>query len=219
TDIPEEETLITDAQLLLEDSLTWREGKVIGNVRTFHSPRSDESPHSGEHWTCVVSEHKKQDISFKNLWEKVGRNKALNQKRFIPEIAKVTRIKYISDSQSIWSMLYTCPPPLSPRVFTVLQVVRLIDYPANGRTGLIMTIPVDLSSNSNRTLAELEEKGVKGRYVSVEHIKELNGSVIEWRRIASGDPGGLIPRFYVERTMAEKMIEVSNIMYPFPTYD
>lgn len=45
--------------------------------------------------------------------------------RFVPEVNKVTKIKEISSTAAIWSMFYKFGAPLSPRVYTVLQVTHL----------------------------------------------------------------------------------------------
>lgn len=44
---------------------------------------------------------------------------------YVDIVKKATLVKQISPSQAIWSMYYKFPPPLSPRVFTVLQVTQL----------------------------------------------------------------------------------------------
>src|SRR5712691_5457404 len=62
---------------------------------------------------------------------------------------------------------------------------------------LFMSIPIDLSSDPE--LAKLEEKGVKGRYVSAESIKQLPNGNTEWRMATSSTPGGRIPSFIVEK--------------------
>ena len=66
---------------------------------------------------------------------------------------------------------------------------------------------MDISSDPE--LAKLEEKGVKGRYVSVESIKELSGGDTEWRMATSSSPGGRIPAFVVESLMASSISAVS----------
>ncbi len=66
---------------------------------------------------------------------------------------------------------------------------------------------MDLSSDPE--LAKLEEKGVKGHYVSVESVKELPSGNTEWRMATSSSPGGRIPTFVVESTMASSISEVS----------
>jgi hypothetical protein len=75
---------------------------------------------------------------------------------------------------------------------------------------IIVTIPIDLSSKSTQNLAEVEEKGVRGLYVCVEHMQEMAGDVIEWRRVACLDPGGCIPKFMVQKSTLNKLIEVSS---------
>ena len=74
-------------------------------------------------------------------------------------------------------------------------------------TSIFVSIPVDLSSDPE--LAKLEEKGVKGRYVSVESINELSSGNTEWRMATSSSPGGHIPAFIVTNTMARSISAVS----------
>lgn len=76
------------------------------------------------------------------------------------------------------------------------------------RVGYIVSIPIDLSGQGDEELAVLEEKGVKGRYVSVERVMELENGDTEWRMATSSTPGGSIPNFIVESTMAKKISSV-----------
>jgi hypothetical protein len=46
---------------------------------------------------------------------------------------------------------------------------------------VVVSIPVDLSGLGDEELANLEEKGAKGRYVSVERLVELEDGKIEWQ--------------------------------------
>jgi hypothetical protein len=73
---------------------------------------------------------------------------------------------------------------------------------------IIVSLSIDLSSKGDEELAKLQEKGVKGRYVSVERIKELDNGNTEWRMATSSTPGGSIPNFIVESTMAKKIASV-----------
>jgi hypothetical protein len=143
-------------------------------------------------------------------------------------VKKATLVKKISATQEIWTMYYEFSSfGVSPRVFTVLQVTHYDS--SNPRTGCVhlhryhalrifliqlfnsifVSIPVDLSSDPE--LAKLEEKGVKGRYVSVESIKELSSGNTEWRMATSSSPGGRIPTFVVENTMASSISAVSTL--------
>jgi hypothetical protein len=58
---------------------------------------------------------------------------------------------------------------------------------------------------------KLEAKEVvKGRYASVECIKELPNGNTEWRMATSSSPGGHIPAFIVDSTMPGFISAVST---------
>ncbi|KAI0072787.1 hypothetical protein K474DRAFT_1650455 [Panus rudis PR-1116 ss-1] len=202
SELPSEETVLAAGRAVLDSSSSWKEGKTFHRhgttVRTFAQPKG---PQDGAGWHCRVSEHTAEDATFDEFWAKLGVDKAENEKEFVHEIKKVKLVKQISPTQSVWTLYYTFPPPVAPRVFTVLQTVHLDN--ASPRTGIIVSIPIDLSSDPE--LAELEEKGVKGRYTSVERIKELENGKVEWRMATSSTPGGNIPQFITERTMPGKI--------------
>ena len=44
---------------------------------------------------------------------------------YVEVVKKATLVKQISPSQAIWSLFYKFPPPVSPRIFTVLQTIEL----------------------------------------------------------------------------------------------
>lgn len=69
-----------------------------------------------------------------------------------------------------------------------------------------MSIPVDLSGESE--LAKLEDKGVKGRYVSIERLQEIEGGKVQWVMATSSTPGGSIPTFVAENSMAGQISAV-----------
>jgi hypothetical protein len=73
---------------------------------------------------------------------------------------------------------------------------------------IIVSIPVDLSGPDDAALAALEEKGVKGRYVSVERLTELPDGAVRWEMATSSTPGGNIPSFVSEMSMPGKISEV-----------
>ncbi|THU85648.1 hypothetical protein K435DRAFT_732142 [Dendrothele bispora CBS 962.96] len=201
-EIPSEDTIIATGKQLLDSTTTWKEGKTYHKaVKTLSRSKG---PGDGAPWHCRVSEHKPDEATFDQLWDKLGKDKPINEKQFIPDIDKVTKVKEISPTAQIWTLHYKFPPPVSPRVFTVLQVARLEEAP---KTGIIVSIPIDLSSPEDADLAKLEESGVKGRYVSVERIVELENGSTEWRMATSSTPGGSIPNFLVESTMAGKIAE------------
>lgn len=73
----------------------------------------------------------------------------------------------------------------------------------------MVTLPIDLSSRDTADLAELEEKGVRGRYVAIELLRETDDGMIEWRRIARVDPGGMLPKFWTAKQFPSRMAEVT----------
>ncbi|KAJ7775032.1 hypothetical protein B0H16DRAFT_1660068 [Mycena metata] len=198
--LPSDEEAMAAADTLFESSKTWKEGKTIKGVKTYSRAKG---PDDGAPWHCRVSVHKPEEATFEQLWEKLGKDKALNEKEFIPDINKVAKVKQISDTQTIWTLYYTFTPPVSPRVFTVLQITRLDE--SSPRSGTIVSIPVDLTDDQD--LVKFEEKGVRGRYVSIERLLELEDGSIEWRMATSSTPGGSIPTYFVERSMAGKIAE------------
>ncbi|KAG6376205.1 hypothetical protein JVT61DRAFT_2180 [Boletus reticuloceps] len=203
-EVPSEDTIIALGKELIDSTATWKKGKTLakGKVLTLSRPKG---PGDGAPWHCRASEHTKEDATFDEFWGKLGVDKAENEKesvsssafidgltritRFIEPIKKVARVKSISDTQSIWTLYYTFPPPVSPRVFTVLQTVHLVE--SSPKSGIIVSVPIDLSADEE--LAKIEEKGVKGRYVSVERLLELEDGKVEWRMATSSSPGGSIP--------------------------
>ncbi|KAL6305309.1 hypothetical protein BKA93DRAFT_222665 [Sparassis latifolia] len=196
SDISSEETIIVLGQALLDSTTSWKLGKTYqkGTVRTCSRHKG---PGDGASWHCRTSEHTAEDATFDEFWSKLGVNKAENEMQFIPDIKKVALVKQISSTQAIWTLYYTFAPPVSPRVFTVLQTTHLIE--TSPKTGIVVSIPVDLSDDKD--LSKIEEKGVKGRYVSVERLKELGNGKVEWKMATSSTPGGNIPSFVAESTM------------------
>ncbi|KAF7294745.1 DUF3074 domain-containing protein [Mycena indigotica] len=200
--IPGDDEIMLEAESLLDSITSWKAGKTYHHtVKTYSHPKG---PDDGAPWHARVSVHKPEEATMLQMWDKLGKDKAVNEKEFIPDIAKVAKVKEVSATQTIWTLYYTFSPPIiSPRVFTVVQITRLSE--SSPRSGLIVSIPVDLSGDEE--LAKLEEKGVRGRYVSVERLLELPDGTTEWRMATSSTPGGSIPSYFVEKSMDSKIAE------------
>ncbi|KIJ69332.1 hypothetical protein HYDPIDRAFT_80133, partial [Hydnomerulius pinastri MD-312] len=212
-EIPSEEAIIAAGREVLASSVSWKKGKTFtkGNVLTLSAPKG---PADGAPWHCRVSEHTKEDATFDEFWSKLGVNKAENEKEYVGAIKKVARVKRISETQSIWTLYYTFPPPVSPRVFTVLQTTHLDE--SSPRTGIIVSIPIDLSGDAE--LAKIEEKGTKGRYSAVERLLEMEDGKVEWRMATSSTPGGSIPSFVSEGSMPGQIsADVPHFLHWFHT--
>ena len=59
------------------------------------------------------------------------------------------------------------------------------------------------------------EKGVEGRYVSIEQLKELENGSTQWLMVTAGSAGGMIPGFLVEASMDSKIAEVGQFLIWF----
>lgn len=201
SEIPSEEVIIAAGRELIESTDAWKVGKTyFTTVKTLS--------HSGGltpvgNWHCRLSEHPPDQITFKQLWDKMAHDKAPNEKEFIPALNKVTKVKELSPAAQIWALHYKFPFPVSNRVFTVLQVAHEenTDPPA----GLIVSVPIDLSEH--KELQKYEEKGVRAYYVSVERVKQLENGNVEWRMAVSSDTGGFIPKFIAEASMDKSIAE------------
>lgn len=80
-DLPSEESVITTALRLIESTSSWKQGKTYyQNVKTYHRAKL---PEDGAPWHCRVSEHTAAEASFDQFWDKLGKDKAVNEKEFV----------------------------------------------------------------------------------------------------------------------------------------
>ena len=86
-----------------------------------------------------------------------------------------------------------------------------MDLITNTSNSFLVSIPLDVSEDGE--LVAKEEKAVKGRYCSVERLMELEDGKVEWRMATSSTPGGHIPNFIVESSMAGQIAAVSVTLF------
>ncbi|KAG8959202.1 hypothetical protein FRC03_008288 [Tulasnella sp. 419] len=203
-----EAQLAAGREIMGSDLSSWIEGKTFhdGKIRTFFKKATS----GGHGWHMRVSQHGPDDGTFTEFWNVLGINHAENEQQYMPELNRVTQLKVIEPGVTeIWSFHYTFSPPFSPRTFTALITCHL--EAVAPRQGWIITVPVSLTSAQE--LKALEEKGTRGRYVSVERILELEDGTVEWRMATQSTPGGYIPSFVSERAMPKKICEdVINVI-------
>lgn len=149
-EVPSEEVIFAASETLIEGTPSWKAGKTYQKVVKTYSKA--KATGDGAPWHCRISVHKPDEATFDQMWAKLGKDKAKNEMewvlfrhqlayhstetvalRFIPDIHKVTKVKEISATQNIWTLYYKFPPPVSPRVFTELQITRLSE--SSPRTG------------------------------------------------------------------------------------
>ncbi|KIJ35814.1 hypothetical protein M422DRAFT_98079, partial [Sphaerobolus stellatus SS14] len=150
--IPSTEALVEAGKKVLSDVENWKQGKTFHGVmkgEPYNVTISSKARASGDEagWHVRRSEH--TDGTFDEFWEKLGHNKATNEKEFVPEIKKATLLKQISPTQSIWTLHYHLIPPVSDRIFTVLQATHL-EGGEHGtpREGWVISAPVDVSGDA-----------------------------------------------------------------------
>ncbi|GJJ12590.1 hypothetical protein Clacol_006833 [Clathrus columnatus] len=207
--LPTEQALIDAGKALFNNLDSWKSVKVYkrksGNqsysVNTFVRPKL---PTDEVSWFMRHSVHQPEHGSFDDFWNFLGKNKAVNEQEFIPEIKSVNLLKTVSPMQSIWTLYYTFSPPVTPRTFTVLQTVHITGGEhGSPREGWIISVPVDVSEDTE--MKAKEAKGTRGRYASVELVKEGQDGTLEWRMATASTPGGLIPKVFVEKSMPSQI--------------
>ncbi|KAI0320122.1 hypothetical protein OF83DRAFT_1053756, partial [Amylostereum chailletii] len=214
TELPSDEDVVAAARKIMKATETWKRGKSYhhNTVRTFSKSKGLGD---GAGWHARVSVHPPEDATFDEFWSKLGQNHAVNEKEYIKDVKKSTLLKQVSPTQAIWSMYYEFSTlGVSSRTFTVLQISHLDQ--TTPRTGLFISIPVDVSEDPG--LSKTEEKAIKGHYTSVEQIRELDSGKVEWRMATSSSPGGRIPAFLVESSMAGQIAaDVPHFLHWFHT--
>jgi hypothetical protein len=80
--------LMQEGESILDASMSWKSEKQFGDVETFSytAPR-DSGQGDSPTWYCRVSEHRKDDITFDELWKNLGRNKIVNEQKYAPSIS------------------------------------------------------------------------------------------------------------------------------------
>jgi len=123
-ELPSDEQVVAASREVLEATKGLKKGKAYEKktVQTYSSPKG---PGDGAPWHCRVSEHVPTQITFDEMWSKLGSNHSECEKEYIEAVKKATLVKKISATQEIWTMYYEFSSfGVSPRVFTVLQVTH-----------------------------------------------------------------------------------------------
>ncbi|KAF8680931.1 hypothetical protein RHS04_03691 [Rhizoctonia solani] len=214
--LPDVQAVLAEAKALIEDTQKWPEGKTHHGVRTHR--KAIMAIHSR-----FTSTHGPEDGTFDDFWNCLGINHSLNEKQYVPEVKSATPLgsydgfegssnnmipinpyHLLSANHPAWTMGYSFTPPVSDRVFTVLIACILEEQP--GKQGFVISLPLDVSADQD--LKEKEPRGVRGHYVSVERVKEIDGITPLVPSMATrSSPGGLIPTFLSEPAMPSKISE------------
>ncbi|GMK57512.1 hypothetical protein CspeluHIS016_0403460 [Cutaneotrichosporon spelunceum] len=106
----------------------------------------------------------------------------------------------------VWRLTYVTPAPTSPRTFVVLLLSRELTVARGTRCFMNISLPFTHPDCPEKVGAE--KSRVRGRYVSVELVREgAEGARVEWRMATSSDAGGNIPRFVTNAALPKNIAE------------
>ncbi|KDQ18151.1 hypothetical protein BOTBODRAFT_551693 [Botryobasidium botryosum FD-172 SS1] len=198
SNVPSSSDLLAAAREHINSSTTWTQKKSVGNIKIF-TTKSTTNP-GGPAWHCRVSEHGPDEATFDEFWQGLGVNHSLHEKEYIPEIQSAVLVTAFEPGVSeAWTMHYKLGLMVSRRTFTELVVTHLeetADTPGTPKVGWLVSIPFDASETAEHQA--LETKGVRGKYVSIEKLTQLEDNKVEWRMATCSTPGGWIPQFLSE---------------------
>ncbi|KLT43118.1 hypothetical protein CC85DRAFT_259215 [Cutaneotrichosporon oleaginosum] len=106
----------------------------------------------------------------------------------------------------VWRLTYVTPAPTSPRTFVVLLLSRELAVAPHGQRRF-MNISLPFAHPECPEKRGPEKARVRGKYVSVERVRELDEGRTEWRMATSSDAGGSIPRFVTNSALPKSIAE------------
>ncbi|BGP23440.1 START-like domain containing protein [Rhodotorula toruloides] len=198
----------------------WAPGKTFqtGGPAPVHtySTRSAAQPPPGSGETLGFRWHARRSVhrgetapSYEAFERGLLRDHSVNEAKYIEACTEARRIEVIKEGElEVWQTLYHQAFPASNRDFTFLLLTISLpprpippDTARQLRSFIVISIPVEHPA----------EKGyVRGRYVSVEHVQELDeaeGGGIEWVMAVSSSAGGMVPKLISEKVMPSKISE------------
>ncbi|WWC73743.1 uncharacterized protein I206_107715 [Kwoniella pini CBS 10737] len=133
-----------------------------------------------------------------------------NEREYIESMRESECIQiYRKHIAEVWRLTFKTPPPTNPRTFLVLLLSRELtndNTPKGERSFMNISIPFE-HPNCPPKLNN-EKNRVRGKYVSVERVREVNkGLDVEWRMATSSDAGGNIPRFVTNGSLPNSIAE------------
>jgi hypothetical protein len=82
-ELPSDEQVIAASREVLEATKGWKKGKAY-EKKTVQTYSSLKGPGDGAHWHCRISEHAPTQITFDELWSKLGSsNHSEHEKEYV----------------------------------------------------------------------------------------------------------------------------------------
>ncbi|WVW86973.1 hypothetical protein I302_109029 [Kwoniella bestiolae CBS 10118] len=131
-----------------------------------------------------------------------------NEREYIESMRESECLQvYRKHCAEVWRLTFKTPPPTNPRTFVVLLLSReLTGEPKGERAFMNISIPFEHPDCPPKV--NNEKSRVRGKYVSVERVREIEGGrEVEWRMATSSDAGGNIPRFVTNGSLPNSIAE------------
>ncbi|KAI5450163.1 hypothetical protein NCC49_003312 [Naganishia albida] len=166
-------------------------------------------PH--EYWVGRTSTHLLDNPNGASIYERfrVGLlvDHSEQERQYIESCIESERLQVFREREAeVWRMTYKTPPPTSPRTFVFLLLSRELRTTPGSRAFMNISIPFDHPSVPIN--AGAEQSRVRGRYVSIEYVRESEGGKkVEWLMATASDAGGSIPQFLTNMTLPGKVTE------------
>ncbi|GJN87335.1 hypothetical protein Rhopal_000284-T1 [Rhodotorula paludigena] len=193
----------------------WHRGKVYSHkdvdvaTETFSTASPQHPPPGagdceGFRWHARRSTHRSDKVSYDHFRQGLLVDHTPNEREYVESCTQVEQLEILREGE--FEDVNPFPAAKRDFVFSILTV----DNPTRPssadpsrplRSFIVISIPM------THPKAPEKEDYVRGRYVSVEEVREEEGGRIVWTMAVSSDAGGRIPRFISERVMPQKISE------------
>ncbi|BGP46643.1 hypothetical protein JCM10450v2_002491 [Rhodotorula kratochvilovae] len=194
----------------------WSKGKTLNQKQgvptdTYSSvqPPPGTGDCEGFRWHARQSRHDPRKISYEQFEAGLLRNHSSNEREYIDSCFVVRQLAVAEEGElEVWQTKYNSPFPASRRAFVFrILTVSLPSRPSPTDPSRTLRSFIVVSIPTTHPDAPEEKEFVRGRYVSVEEVREDDDGTLVWTMAVSSDPGGSIPRFLSERVMPAKISE------------
>ncbi|KAJ9109940.1 hypothetical protein QFC20_003140 [Naganishia adeliensis] len=212
------------AQALIDSLPSWRKKSTHHGhtVQSYVLPKgSAESSEArirssmkldpNEYWVGRTSTHQLDNAKDATVYERFRAGLLVDhseqERQYIESCIESERLQVFREQEAeVWRMTYKTPPPTSPRTFVFLLLCRELQVTPGTRSFMNISIPFD--HPSVQVNQGTEQSRVRGRYVSVEYVKEVEGgSKVEWLMATSSCAAGSIPQFLTNWSLPGKVTE------------
>lgn len=137
-----------------------------------------------------------EGADYDTFFDTLARRHCENEVEYVETLYKATEME-----PNCYLKLYDLPFPTTNRSFLSYVVVHTTTPPSTPtnptplQSFIVFSLPAHLPEHE-ATLAQLEQGHVRGRYIAVEEVREVEvdgKKKIEWRTASRSTPGGSIP--------------------------